>query len=232
MKESLASLQATATNLIRRMIHDKIHDVLHVTIMETLDQGLDIFHGPIWRVDAVIIGNIISHVHLGGLKDRRKPDDIDTEILQIIQLGNNTRDISNTISIRILEGGRVNLVDRLFPPPVTMSCDFASGRHLFFCCSGRKKNSMGMRSFKAWYSSSRTGRRSSTKHLHCICGYHHGPGRLPLACEHASKIASPNRKTNSETAAKDVTLSMVGLSIKDQYLRWKRGGGLLLTYVD
>lgn len=46
------------------MVHHKVHNQLHAAAMQTIDQCLYVFYGPVSGIDIVVVGNIIPHVYL------------------------------------------------------------------------------------------------------------------------------------------------------------------------
>src|SRR5258708_38209021 len=73
------------------------------------------------RVNVGIIGDIVAEIdHRRGV-DRRKPDGIHTQPGVVIELGNDTRQITNTVAVAVLEAARVNLIDNSLLPPVRLS---------------------------------------------------------------------------------------------------------------
>jgi hypothetical protein len=70
--------------------------------------------------DVVIVADVISVVVIRRFVDRRKPDDIDAELLQIVQLLNNSSQIADAVAVAIIEAARINLVDNAFLPPLLL----------------------------------------------------------------------------------------------------------------
>lgn len=85
--------------LIASVVDDQIHEEFHTALVAPGNQLLDIFNCAILIGDAVVVGNIIAHVHLRGFVRWTQPNDIDGEVLDVVQLGDDTGDIANTIVI-------------------------------------------------------------------------------------------------------------------------------------
>ena len=103
--------------LIGAVIEHQVQNNGNVPFLRLIDQLLHILHGAKHRVHGAIIGNIISVIHLRRQTDRRQPDTVDAQLLQIVQPGNDTLQISHTVSGGILKTLRVDLVEyRVFPP--------------------------------------------------------------------------------------------------------------------
>lgn len=60
-----------------------------------------------------------DHITLRRAVMRVQPDGIHPELFQVIELADDPRDIAETISVRVIERGRVDLVDEGLLPPGT-----------------------------------------------------------------------------------------------------------------
>lgn len=103
--------------LVARMVDDQVHQQLHAPLVAARDEVFHIFDGPILRIDAVVVGNVVAHVHLRRLVGRRQPDYIGPQLLYMVQFGHDSGNVTDSIVIGVLERGRPDLVDRAFLPP-------------------------------------------------------------------------------------------------------------------
>ena len=99
--------------LITRMVNHQIHQQLHSPLVTAMDQLLHVRHGSVFVCDAVIIRNIITHIHwkersvlwsrptcpltLGTLVTRTQPYDVDAEFLDVVQPGNDAGDVAHAV---------------------------------------------------------------------------------------------------------------------------------------
>src|SRR6266566_9755095 len=97
--------------LIGGMIGHIVHDELAVTLVRLLKQGVQVRQGSKERMDIGVIANIIAEIGHGRGVDGRKPDGINTEPLQVVQLAADTRQIPYPIAIAIEKTARVNLIN-------------------------------------------------------------------------------------------------------------------------
>ena len=104
-------------DLVTGMVHDKVHKELHPPVMASFDQRLDIGDRTVFISNAVVVGNVIAHVHLRGLVRRAEPDNVHPEVLDVVKLRDNTGDIANTIIVGVFVGSRPDLVYGAFLPP-------------------------------------------------------------------------------------------------------------------
>ena len=80
-------------------------------------QRVEIGHGAEQRIDAGIIGDVVTEIGHRGGKDRRQPDRVDAERLQIGQPVDDPGDIADPVGIGILKRARIDLIENAVPPP-------------------------------------------------------------------------------------------------------------------
>src|SRR2546428_13279197 len=118
--------------LIGAMIGHKIQDELDVTLVGLIKQGIQVCQGSEERMHIAVIANIITEIGHGRRVDGRKPDGINTEPLQVVQLAADTREVSYPIAIAIEKTAWVDLINHArLPPEVWM-------RHWVLCSSSRR----------------------------------------------------------------------------------------------
>src|SRR5260370_9993395 len=97
-----------------------IHDNFKIMLMRLCNErvkGCEIAED---RVNVGIIGDIVAEVDHRRGADRRKPDGIYTQPGEIIKLGYDTRQITDTVTIAVLEASRLNLLDNSLLPPLPL----------------------------------------------------------------------------------------------------------------
>lgn len=104
-------------DLVTGMVHDKVHKELHPPVMASFDQRLDIGDRTVFISNAVVVGNVIAHVDLGGLVRRTEPDNVHPEVLDVVKLRDNTGNIANTVIVGVFVGSWPDLVYGAFLPP-------------------------------------------------------------------------------------------------------------------
>ena len=70
------------------------------------------------RVDVAVIRHVIAVVVLRGAENGRKPDHVNAQRLQIIQAGDDARNIADTVAVGIAKAAWINLVNHGFFPPM------------------------------------------------------------------------------------------------------------------
>ncbi len=106
--------------LIGTVVHDKIHQKIHPTRLHLRNQPLHIFHCAKARINLIIIRDIIPLVRQRRLVARREPDNIYSQILQIVQSADNARDITDAVSIGITETLGIYLICNFIVPPLSL----------------------------------------------------------------------------------------------------------------
>ena len=115
--------------LVRAMVDDQIHDDVHVPLFCFCQQFIKLLHGAKGRVNSIIIRNVITLIHKGRSINRRDPDNIHTQFLQVIQPGKDSFQVTDSVTVGILKALGINLVGNLIVPP--FFCN-AHNRYLSF----------------------------------------------------------------------------------------------------
>ena len=114
------------------MVYDKIHDDLDSSFVRFIKKAFKILHRSVFFINGAVIANVITVVILRRIVNRRKPNDINQKLLQIIKLLDNTVQITDPVSRRIIKALRINLIYRcLFPPWCAVCFHFSSPPVLF-----------------------------------------------------------------------------------------------------
>ena len=100
------------------MVYDQIHEDLNATFMCFLKKLFIILHGSIFVIDPAVIGNIIAIVILRRFQHGGDPENIYSQLLQIVQFFYNSGNITNSVSVAVVKTSRVDLIYHTFFPPV------------------------------------------------------------------------------------------------------------------
>jgi hypothetical protein len=96
--------------LIGGMVGNEVHYKLHTAGMHFTDENAHIVHSAEFVHYIAVIGNVISVVLVGAFVAGAKPDSVYAEIAKIIQLGDNTFKIADTVIIGILKAAGIYLI--------------------------------------------------------------------------------------------------------------------------
>jgi hypothetical protein len=69
------------------------------------------------RIDALVVGDVVTEVYLRGRKEGSDPDAVDAQILQIVEMVGDAVEIADAVAIGVPEAARVDLVDDGVMPP-------------------------------------------------------------------------------------------------------------------
>jgi len=101
------------------MVDDQVHDEAHAAFVDVREQAVEVRERPKHRVDVVVVGDVVAVVGLRGGVDRREPQDVHAQVLQVVQLLSDAFEVPEPVAVGILEGARIDLVyDRALPPLV------------------------------------------------------------------------------------------------------------------
>ena len=103
--------------LIRGVIRHPIEHHLETAGVSLPHEGVKVRQRAEHGVDGAIIGDVIAEIgHWRGV-DRRDPDRIGAEPVQVIEPAGDTRQVADAIAVAIHERARVDLVDDAALPP-------------------------------------------------------------------------------------------------------------------
>src|SRR5687768_12968065 len=78
-----------------------------------------------------MVGDVVAEVGLRAAKERRQPDRLDAELLQIIEAVEHAREVADAVAVAVGERARVQVIDGRAPPPRR-----AAAVVLRLCCVG------------------------------------------------------------------------------------------------
>ena len=85
------------------VVDHQIHKYVHIAFFRLCDQALHIRHGAEAGIDAVVIGNIIALVGQRRAIAGRQPEDIHTQLFQVIQFADNAGNIPDAVAVGIIK---------------------------------------------------------------------------------------------------------------------------------
>ena len=103
--------------LVGSVVHHQIHDQAQAPPVHFVKEAVKVLHGPELLHDRLIVADVVPIVIVGRLIDRREPDHIHAQFLQIIQFFRDPVQIPDPVSIAVSEAAGVDLIDHTFLPP-------------------------------------------------------------------------------------------------------------------
>jgi hypothetical protein len=77
------------------------------------------------RIDAAIIGDVIAEISHRRRVDGRDPDGVDAEADQIVEPPLDPLEVAYAVTVRVLKGARIDLVDHARLPPERAHANWA-----------------------------------------------------------------------------------------------------------
>ena len=101
----------------RGVVDYEVEDELHAAGVAGVDEGVDVGEGAVAGVDGLVVGDVVAHVFLGGFEHGREPDDVDAELVEVVDFGDEAGDVAPAVVVGVFEAGGVDLVEDCgFPP--------------------------------------------------------------------------------------------------------------------
>ena len=88
---------------IRGVVDDQVHNQLHTQGMNIGNELVEVFHGSENRINILVITDVVTVISLWRSIDRRKPQDINTQLFQVSQSRADSLKVPKTITIGVLE---------------------------------------------------------------------------------------------------------------------------------
>ena len=127
--------------LIGGVVHNKIHDNPDVMTVCLCKQTVKILHRTEIIHDIAVIGNIVAVVIIRRFVNRRQPDHVNSERLQVIQMCGDSIQITDAVTVAVREAAGINLINYGFLPPCSfLFCHCVSPCMVAFCVSFCRKN--------------------------------------------------------------------------------------------
>ncbi len=104
--------------LIRGVIDHQVHDDLDVPLSRLRDELIHILHGAKLGVDPGVIADVIAVIRVGRRIDGAEPDNAHSQVLQLIQVGDDPLQIADAIAVTVLEAAGPDLIDYPLLPPL------------------------------------------------------------------------------------------------------------------
>ena len=99
------------------MIDDEVHDDADPALLGLGHQSVEIVQCPELRRDGPVVRDIVAVVGHGRGIDRRKPDEPDPQIGQVVELRDDAGDVTDPVAVAVAETARIDLVAGGALPP-------------------------------------------------------------------------------------------------------------------
>ena len=72
---------------------------------------------PKQRIDCGVIGHVVAEILHRRRIDRREPERVDAQPVQVVQARDDPAQVADAVAIRVHEGARIDLIDDAALPP-------------------------------------------------------------------------------------------------------------------
>lgn len=97
--------------LIGGVVDDELDDDADIALVGGVDEGSEILHRPIIGANIAVVGDVVAVVASRRRKERQKPDGIDAEGCDMIELLVQAGEVADPVAIGVVERLDVQLVD-------------------------------------------------------------------------------------------------------------------------
>ena len=103
--------------LVGRMVEHKIDQHADTALASLAGQHVPIAHGAVFAGNVGVVRNVVAEIGVGRRKERRQPDGVDAQRLEIVQALRHAFQVTDAIAVGVLKTARIDLVDHgVFPP--------------------------------------------------------------------------------------------------------------------
>ena len=103
--------------LVGGVVDHEVHQQLHAAPMDVGQQLVEVLESAEQRVDVLVVADVVAVVVHRRAVDRRQPDDVDTELLEVVEVLPDADEVADPVTGRVGEAARVDLVDDGRAPP-------------------------------------------------------------------------------------------------------------------
>src|ERR1700734_2073484 len=86
--------------------------------LDTGEECVEVGHVAELLHDFAIVADVVPVVCIWRVKVGTEPDNVNTKLLEVVELRGDAGQIADTVAIRVFEGARIDLVDNSFLPPL------------------------------------------------------------------------------------------------------------------
>ena len=103
--------------LLAGVVGHNVHEDPDAALTSLDDEAVEVVHGAELGRDGTEVRNVIPPVGVGGHGHRRKPDAVHPEPCEMVEMGNDPRDVPDAIGVAVGKGPRIDLVKHTRLPP-------------------------------------------------------------------------------------------------------------------
>jgi hypothetical protein len=103
--------------LVGSVVDDEVENDPDVALLRFADQVVKIFQRAVHRINIFVVRHVVAEVHLRRREARSDPDGIDSQLMEIVELGGDAVEVADAVVVAVREAARIDFVeDRVLPP--------------------------------------------------------------------------------------------------------------------
>ncbi len=103
--------------LVAGVVHDEVDDHAHAALMGGVDELHEVGQVAELRQHRGVVGDVVTAVAQRRLEEGRQPQAVDSQPLEVVELGGQTFQVTDAVPVAVLEGADEDLVeDGAFEP--------------------------------------------------------------------------------------------------------------------
>ena len=97
--------------LIGGVVDDQLGDDADAAPVRLVDEALEVVERAVARMDVLVVGDVVAVVAQRRRIERQQPEAVDAEVLQVVELLRQAREVADAVVVAVEEGADVRLVD-------------------------------------------------------------------------------------------------------------------------
>ena len=97
--------------LVAGVVHDEVDDDAHAALVRGVDELHEVGEVAELRQDVGVVGDVVAAVAQRRLEERRQPEAVDAEPLEVVELGGQALEVADAVAVAVLEGADQDLVE-------------------------------------------------------------------------------------------------------------------------
>ena len=105
--------------LVRGVVDHEVHQDAQPVLSRLMDQLDEVAARAIARMHAIVVGDVVAVVPVRRRMERREPDRVDAEVLEVLEPPNEPLEVADAVAVRVEERLHLEAIDhRILVPAV------------------------------------------------------------------------------------------------------------------
>ena len=105
------------------VVHDEVDDHPDAALVAGVEEGVEVLDGAGLRHDVVVVGHVVATVAQRRGEERRHPQAVDPEPLEVVELLDQTLEVAGAVAVGVAERPDQHLVEDRRPEPVGLGVE-------------------------------------------------------------------------------------------------------------